>query len=63
MWQGVYLTPDDFWRGHVDPTATSSNPLWSSMVMPRPSFEGSTVTGDGGRIKRWSTYQQQSTPI
>jgi hypothetical protein len=27
MWQGVYLTPDDFWTGHVDPTATISNLL------------------------------------
>jgi hypothetical protein len=27
MWQGVYLTLDDFWTGHVDPTATISNLL------------------------------------
>jgi hypothetical protein len=41
MWQGVYLTPNDMRTGHVDPIATISDPLSSSVQMPRPSFEDS----------------------
>ena len=41
QWQGVFVTSDDFQAGHVDPTATISDPLSSSVPAPRPSFEGS----------------------
>ncbi|KAF7022825.1 hypothetical protein CFC21_035467 [Triticum aestivum] len=41
QWQGVFVTSDDFQASHVDPTATISDPLSSSVPAPRPSFEGS----------------------
>uniref|UniRef100_A0ACD5ZUC0 Uncharacterized protein n=1 Tax=Avena sativa TaxID=4498 RepID=A0ACD5ZUC0_AVESA len=41
MWRGVCLSPDDIRTCHVDPTATISDPLSSSVPMPRTSREGS----------------------
>ncbi|XBI73253.1 hypothetical protein VPH35_067036 [Triticum aestivum] len=37
---GVFVTSDDLQAGHMDPTATISDPLSSSVPAPRPSFEG-----------------------
>ncbi|XBI40763.1 hypothetical protein VPH35_125315 [Triticum aestivum] len=41
QWQGVFVTSDDFQAGHMDPTATISDPLSSLVPTPTPSFEGS----------------------
>ncbi|ONM35311.1 hypothetical protein ZEAMMB73_Zm00001d042430 [Zea mays] len=40
-WQGIGLTNDDIRKGHVDPTATLSDPISSEIMVSKPSVQGS----------------------
>jgi hypothetical protein len=40
-WQGIGLTNDDIRKGHVDPTATLSDPISSEIMVSKPFVQGS----------------------